>query len=58
MVLETNNIRDVELLHQQADQVDAISFGFTIIIQVGIGPDAFRVLKDQRSLSRINPNAV
>jgi hypothetical protein len=58
MVLEPDDVGNVELLHQQLDQVDAISLGFTIVIQVGIRPDTFRVLEDQRPLSRINPNAV
>jgi hypothetical protein len=40
------------------NQVDAISFWFTIFIQVRIGPDTFRVLEDQRPFLRINSNAV
>jgi hypothetical protein len=58
MVLQANDVRDVELLHQQMNQVDAISFWFTIFIQVRIGPDTFRVLEDQRPFLRINSNAV
>jgi hypothetical protein len=40
------------------NQVDAISFWFTIFIQVRIGPDTFIVLEDQRPFLRINSNAV
>jgi hypothetical protein len=58
MVLETDDVRDAELLHQQPDQVDAITFGLTIVVQVGIGPDALRILEDQRSLRRIDLHAV
>jgi hypothetical protein len=58
MVLETDNIGDAELLHQQLDEVDAVSLGFTLFIQVGIRPYTFRVLEDKGPLSRIYPNAV
>jgi hypothetical protein len=58
MVLETDNVGDVKLLHQQPDEVDAVSFGFTLFIQVGIRPYTFRILEDKRLLSRICPSAV
>ena len=58
MVLQADDVGNVELLHQQLEQVDAIALGFIIVIQVGIWPDALGVLKDQRSLRRIYQSAV
>jgi hypothetical protein len=58
MVLEADNIRDMKFLHQQVDQVDAIAFRLPLVVQEGIGPNAFGVLKYQRSLLSIDYSAV
>ena len=56
LMLQPDDVRDVQLVHQQADEVDVIALGLAIVVDVRIGPQIPGVLIHERILLCIHPD--